>query len=119
MRLSGPAGGRNRLVFTRSTSALNIVGTTGSRSVSRRKVSSSTARHTNRPAPMTTFDAIDAALAARGWSYDVEIEFFTDGSRRIDYQWVQNLVPDLTDEQLASYQDQKYDEYRRSSAVKA
>jgi hypothetical protein len=111
-----PAGGRNRSAYTRSTYALNIVGTTGSKSVSRRQASSSTPRPAEN---MTTFDAIEAALAACWWSYDVEHEVFTDGSRRIGYQRVLKLVAELTDEQLASYQDHRYDENRRSAAVKA
>jgi hypothetical protein len=58
---------------------------------------------------MTTFQELDQQLAACGWRYDVDNEVFTDGSKRLGYQKVLALVPGMTLEELASYQDDQLD----------
>jgi hypothetical protein len=54
---------------------------------------------------MTTFTDLDRALRQRGWHYDATNEEFRDGNKRLDYRDVQKLVPGMTLDELASYQD--------------
>ena len=46
-------------------------------------------------------------LKLRGWRYDLDDEVFRDGEELI------GLVPDMTLDELARYQDAKYDQLRR------
>jgi hypothetical protein len=57
---------------------------------------------------MTTFEQIDAALAANGWRYDARSELFFDGNKPLKFRTVVALVPGLTLDELASYQDDQY-----------
>jgi hypothetical protein len=55
---------------------------------------------------MTTFKQLDRALRAKGWHYDAGDEVFHDrANRRLDYRGVVPLVPGLTLDKLASYQE--------------
>jgi hypothetical protein len=63
---------------------------------------------------MSTFDTLDKQLAAAGWTYDADNEQFLAGKRRLDYRRVLALVPGMTLDELASYQDLKYDDLRAS-----
>ncbi len=56
---------------------------------------------------MTTFERIDAALRAKGWRYDRVNELFM-ARERVD---VISLVPNTTLDELANYQDDKYDHF--------
>jgi len=58
---------------------------------------------------MTTFTKLDRAIRAKGWHYDAGDEVFRDGNRRLDYRRVLKLVPRMTLDELASYQDDKAD----------
>jgi len=57
---------------------------------------------------MTTSE-LDRALKKRGWHYDVENEVFRNRGRRLNYQQVGALMPGMTLDELASYQDDQYD----------
>jgi hypothetical protein len=46
---------------------------------------------------------LEAALAAAGWHFDAEKERFSDGSRRVDYRRILELLPGLTMGDLAAY----------------
>ena len=61
---------------------------------------------------MTTAD-LDKRLAARGWRYDVDNEQFMNGKYTLNYRKVLALMPGMTLDELASYQDQKYDDKPR------
>jgi hypothetical protein len=53
---------------------------------------------------------LDRELKRRGWRYDAGDEVFRDGNgRRLDYRRVVNLVPGMTLDELASYQDGRAD----------
>ncbi len=60
---------------------------------------------------MTTFQQLDKALKARGWRYDIGQEQFIDGDGKAirDCQKLTALVPGMTLDELASYQDDKHD----------
>lgn len=58
---------------------------------------------------MTTFEQIDAAIAARGVRYDLGDEIFYDGNRPLEPEELIGLLPDFTLDELASYQDDKFD----------
>jgi hypothetical protein len=58
---------------------------------------------------MTTFEKIDAALVARGWRYDRNEQQFVDGVRVLNWEEVIGLVPGMTPDELASYEDDKWD----------
>jgi len=58
---------------------------------------------------MTPFQAIDKALRDAGWRYDTGEECFFDGAKRLPYRKVLAVVPGMTLDELASYQDDKYD----------
>ena len=53
-------------------------------------------------------------LAARGWRYDVENEEFLDGDRLLEWEDVIGLIPGLSFDDLAAYQDRKHDEWQAS-----
>jgi len=65
---------------------------------------------------MTTFKQLDRALAAKGWRYDVDNEQFMNGKHPLNYHKVLALMPGMTLDELASYQDQKYDARNPSMA---
>jgi hypothetical protein len=55
----------------------------------------------------------DRQLAARGWTYDPAAEEFRDGPRLLEWEDVIGLVvPGLSLDDLAAYQDAKYDDLR-------
>jgi len=56
---------------------------------------------------MTTAE-FDRLLKARGWRYDAGEEQFFDGERELDWEELITLTPDLTLDELASYQDDKW-----------
>jgi len=64
---------------------------------------------------MTTFQKIDRALRARGWTYDVGDEQFLDNTGNVirNNGWLLALVPGLTLDHLVSYMDHKYDQVAR------
>src|SRR5262245_59151755 len=58
---------------------------------------------------MTIIQRLDEALRAKGWSYDAENEVFRDrAKRRTRYSRVLALVPDMTADDLANYQDYQW-----------
>jgi hypothetical protein len=63
---------------------------------------------------MNTFAALYKALRAAGWQCDTGEECFFDGAKRLDYRKVQALVPGMTLDELASYQDDRRDKWRRA-----
>ena len=67
---------------------------------------------------MSTFTALDKALRAAGWRYDTGDECFFDGGKWLDYRKIVKLVPGMNLEQLASYQDDKYDRLVKRRTVK-
>jgi hypothetical protein len=52
---------------------------------------------------------IDQRLAERGIRYDVGDEPFYDGIRPLDPDEVNALLPELSDDEIVSYQDAKWD----------
>ena len=52
---------------------------------------------------------IEAALEAAGWHFEAERERFSDGSRRVDYRRVLELLPGTTLDDLATYVTQKHE----------
>jgi hypothetical protein len=54
---------------------------------------------------------IEAALEAAGWHFDAERERFSDGSYRVDYRRVLELLPGMTLADLAAYVTQKHEEW--------
>lgn len=58
---------------------------------------------------MTLTERIDQALQARGCNYDADAEEFMDGQRVIDVDELCEIFPDLTLDELAAYQDAKWD----------
>jgi hypothetical protein len=63
---------------------------------------------------MSVIDEIDRQLHAHGCHYDADFEAFMDGQRVIDTDELAKLLPGVTLDELASYQDDKYD--RRATA---
>lgn len=59
---------------------------------------------------MTTFEQIDAAIAAKGIRYDAESELFYDGKRPLEAEELLAIVGEVTLDELASFQDDKYDQ---------
>jgi hypothetical protein len=57
------------------------------------------------------YSQLEAALSAAGWRFDAERERFSDGSRRIDYRRVLELLPDLKMDELAGFVTKKHDEW--------
>jgi len=58
---------------------------------------------------MTIIQRLDEALLAMGWSYDAKNEVFRDrAKRRAPYSRVLALVPGMTGDDLASYQDHQW-----------
>jgi hypothetical protein len=55
---------------------------------------------------------IDDALSSHGYRYDPSAEEFLDGERVIEWQEVIELVPGMTLDELASWQDAEHDRYR-------
>ena len=60
---------------------------------------------------MTTFEKLEKALSAKGWHYDAGNQGFRNGKRRLDYRRVLALVPGMTIEELAAYQDDQYTKF--------
>ena len=60
---------------------------------------------------MTTFEQLDKALRAKGWRYDVGEEQFFDRAGNVirGYGKLLALVPTMTRDELASYQDHQHD----------
>ena len=60
---------------------------------------------------MTTFQQLDRALRSRGWRYDGGEEQFIDATRKVIRSAAKllALVPGMTLDELASYQDDKAD----------
>jgi hypothetical protein len=58
---------------------------------------------------MTRFERFDKQLAKRGWRYEVDDEFFYDGERIIDSEELLPLLPDMSLDELVSYQDDRWD----------
>ena len=68
---------------------------------------------------MTRFAQFDRALRERGWTYDVEREVSRAGKRRIDEaEKLLALLPEMTLDELVSYQDDQYDKSRRRTVKK-
>ena len=65
---------------------------------------------------MTRFQQFDLALRERGFCYDVGEEEFYDGERLLEWEELICRPPEMTLDELASYQDDRYDKLR---AVKA
>ena len=59
----------------------------------------------------TDISQLEAALSAAGWRFEAEREQFSDGSRRIDYRRVLELLPGLTLDELAGYVNKKHEEW--------
>jgi hypothetical protein len=57
----------------------------------------------------TLIERIDQALQERGWRYDVRDEQFMVADREIEWEELIDLLPDLTLDELAAYQDVKPD----------
>ena len=57
---------------------------------------------------MMTLEQIDAAHAAKGWRYDVSKDDFFAGNRRLGYQKILAVVPGMTLDELASYQEAQW-----------
>ena len=64
---------------------------------------------------MTTFQKIDRALRARGWTYDVAEEQFLDNTGKVirNNGWLLALVPGITLDHLVSYMHHKYDTWSK------
>jgi hypothetical protein len=59
---------------------------------------------------MTRFQQFNRELKRRGWRYDVGGEgFFDEHGRRINWHRLVRLLPDMTLDELASYQDDRWD----------
>jgi hypothetical protein len=65
---------------------------------------------------MTIFEQIDAALRAKGWRYDRGNELFMAGERVLEWEKLVCLLPGLTLDELASYQDDRHDDLRSRRA---
>jgi len=66
---------------------------------------------------MTRFQQFDATLKAKGWRYDVgNEEFCTRGGRIVECELLQRLLPEMTLDELASYQDVRYDKFRAAAS---
>jgi hypothetical protein len=57
---------------------------------------------------MTIFQKLDKALAARGWWYDPAAERFKSSTGALDLKNVYSIVPGMTLDDLANYQDDQY-----------
>lgn len=57
---------------------------------------------------MTLIERIDAALAANGCRYDVSDEQFLAGERVLDWDDIIAIVGDVSDDELAAYEDHKW-----------
>ena len=64
---------------------------------------------------MTTFEKIDKALRARGWTYDIGDEVFRDNAGNVirNHGWLLALVPGITLDHLVRYMDDKYNAWTR------
>ena len=60
----------------------------------------------------TSIERIDQALTASGCHYDPESEQFMDGGKPLELEDLAELLPEVGLDELASYQDSKYDELR-------
>jgi len=64
---------------------------------------------------LTRVQLFDRALRERGWTYDMEREVFRSGKRQMDEpEKPLALVPEMTLDELVSYQDDRYDRSRRA-----
>jgi hypothetical protein len=61
---------------------------------------------------LTRFQQFDKALAKRSWTYSVGDEVFREGERVLDADELLAIVPEMTLDELASYQDDRYDKSR-------
>jgi len=66
---------------------------------------------------LNRFQQFDRALRERGFRYDVGEEQFYDGERMLEWEELICLLPDMTLDELASYQDDRHDKSRAKSAV--
>jgi hypothetical protein len=60
-----------------------------------------------------TPDEIDQRLALHGVHYDLSEEQFFDGRRMLEVEEVNALLPELSDDEIVSFQDAKWDEAKR------
>lgn len=65
---------------------------------------------------MTTFQQLDKALHARGWTYDIGDEVFRDNAGKVIHNnaWLLALVPGITLDHRVSCMDDKCDEGTRN-----
>jgi len=61
---------------------------------------------------VTRFQQFDRALRERSWTYSVCDEEFRDGERVLEWEELICLLPEMTLDELASYQDDRYDTSR-------
>ena len=55
---------------------------------------------------MTVIQRLDEALRANGWSYDLEEMVFRNrGRQKMRHSRILALVPGMTEDEIASYQD--------------
>jgi hypothetical protein len=62
--------------------------------------------------PLTCFQHFDKALAKRDWTYSVGDEVFREGERVLDADELPAILPEMTLDELTSYQDDWYDKSR-------
>ena len=67
---------------------------------------------TKRPILNDQLRAIRRGSGQRGWTYDTGDEAFREGERVLDVDELLGLLPELTLDELASYQDDRYDQLR-------
>jgi hypothetical protein len=72
----------------------------------------------NEPAGMI-FTEIDAALAVRGIHLDPWDESFLDGRRLLDWDEVLALLPDATEDEIASWAEDRAAKLRRTATPPA
>jgi hypothetical protein len=58
------------------------------------------------------FEEFNKDLRKRGWRYDAENEVFKAGEAELDWEAIIALVPGMTLDELAFYQDDQHDHYR-------
>jgi hypothetical protein len=57
------------------------------------------------------YSQLETALAAAGWRFDAEREQFSNGSRRVAYRRVLELIPGMSLDDLAKYVTHKHEEW--------
>ena len=60
----------------------------------------------------TVIERIDQTLIASGCHYDSENEQFMDGARPLELEDLAELLPEVSLDELTSYQDSKFNELR-------